>query len=120
MSSLNENEKAIWDRLETELLAEEGIRKAEKSLSAASNGDPKKVVIGALLLVAGLIGLVISVINSSMIGGLAAFLGMLFGTTLTFDYLSKMTLNSAPKNKGFSQAYENLKNYKPRNNFWNN
>lgn len=113
--SLNDKEQEIWAKLESELLAEEGIRKAEKDLTKASAPDGKKLIAGVLLIVAGIIGLVISVANSSVMAGLASFGIMLYGSLFAYDHFGKVKINIAPKNTGFSEAYNNLKNYRPGN-----
>ncbi len=110
---LNDKEKEIWEKLETELLAEESIRKADKDMGKAATMDAKKMVLGVVLVLTGMIGLIISVINQSMFAGIAAFGVMLYGGLFTYDNLSKLNFDSVPKNTGFGQAYRNLKNYNP-------
>lgn len=111
--ALNDKEKEIWEKLETELLAEESIRKADQEMVKAASGDGRKLIAGGLLIVAGLAGLIISVINKSVIAGLAAFGIMFYGTLLASTYIGKMKFDFVPKNTGFSEAYNNMKNYKP-------
>lgn len=111
--SLNDKEKEIWDKLENELLAEDSIRKVDRQMGKAATGDPKKLVVGVLLLVAGIVGLIISVINQSIIAGVASFSAMLFGVMFAYDQLIKIGANMAPKNSGFNEAYQNLKKYNP-------
>jgi hypothetical protein len=116
--SLNDKEKEIWEKLESELLAEESIRKADKDMGKAATIDAKKLVLGVVLVFAGMIGLIISVMNQSIFAGIAAFGIMLYGGLFTYDHLSKLKFDAVPKNTGFGQAYQNLKNYKPGDRYW--
>lgn len=117
--SLSDKEKEIWNQLENELLAEKPIRKATEELKKESTRGPRHLVIGALLIVAGLIGLVLAAMNSLIVVGLAAFGIMIYGGNFAYDAILNLGNNLNPKNSGFEKAFENLKNYKPRNDFFN-
>lgn len=116
--SLSDKEKEIWTQLETELLAEKPIRKATADMKKEQSKGPRHLVMGALLLLVGLIGMVVSVFNVFLVGGLASFLVMLYGGNFTYDAFINMGKNYNPKNTGFDQALNNLKNYKPRKDFF--
>lgn len=117
---LSENEQEIWKQLESDLLAEPSISAIQKELAKSKAAPAKKLIIGVLLLVGGIVGLVAAVTTSNIWVGLAAFFIMIYGVNYAYEYLSQLaTGNGKPKNKGFATAYDNLKNYKPRNNFWN-
>jgi hypothetical protein len=115
--SLSDKEKEIWEQLENELLAEKPIRKATADMKKEQSRGPRHLVIGVGLILVGLIGMVVSVLNVFLVGGLASFLVMLYGGNFAYDALTNMGKNYSPKNSGFDQALANLKNYKPRNDF---
>ena len=116
--SLSDKEKEIWAQLENELLAEKPIRKVTEELKKESTRGPRHLVIGTLLLLGGLVGLVLAVLNQVIIAGVAGFLIMLYGANFAYDAAMNLGSNYTPKNNGFDKAFENLKNYKPRNDFF--
>lgn len=117
--SLSDKEKEIWEQLETELLAEKPIRKATADMKKESTRGPRHLVIGVMLLILGFIGLIAAVSSSMIIVGLAAFGILMYAANFIYDSFLKLSSNFEPKRNGFEKALENLKNYKPRNDFFN-
>jgi predicted lipid-binding transport protein (Tim44 family) len=116
---LSENEQEIWNQLETDLLLEPSINAAQKEIAKIESAPTRKLIIGVFLLLGGFIGLTAAVFSNNIWIGLVGFAIMIYGVNYAYEYLSQLAVGgNKPKNKGFSAAYDNLKNYKPRNNIW--
>jgi hypothetical protein len=117
---LSENEQKIWKQLEDDLLAEPSISAVQKEIAKEQSAPTKRMIIGALLVGGGAIGLITASATTNIWVGLASFFIMIYGVNYAYEYLKQLaTGKGTPKNKGFADAYENLKNYNPRNKYWN-
>lgn len=83
---LTEREQKLLDELEKSLGA--GPTATAKRKLAAGNISGRRVILGTLIFVAGLVALLSGVIGQSLVIGLAGFAGMLGGV-----YLATSTAN---------------------------